>query len=737
MSSLSNTAIEMRLSQLENGTSTSDGTSTSAETASNNVAYATSVIGADTFGKVPVQSAVQGFRLSRDIAFDDSGDIFPWVGLLTSSSPFQSEDPTDYIWSSATLSSNTSTSLIERYFTNNFGLAAFIGDPTYPGDNIYWEEVPSSGEIPIEAFWMAERYIVGGSYTSWQLRPLKHSDNALPFIKYNKIGDAPVLNSNQWNSDVVEAASDQTGLPYSTIKELGYGTVVVIDYDDGTPTGATVVGILKLINGASVWDIPEQLIPGDLIVDGTVAADKIQANSISTNHLVVSGDGAITPYTFGAAWATDLTTTQANVDAVAVIADGEIVGFFQSSAPLSTDAIPPSFGDIWIDTDLSDPLDSTCIFRYQDSNGRSAGPLDWVATASNAIGLIYLDAYLTQVDLDALELSLDDISVLLTGQLDNLVVVFSGSDVDTQTGMSEGDIYIESTTETSTGGQVVDVVNNYKYIEITSDPAVFEWEQQNSNSSLTQLADLTDGKRSIFSNTSDDVPTGVDSDLWIPKAGTEASDLVYRPEELYQSDGTVWTVTTIYTDDTVANSKIRSFYQDDEPTVAEGISEGDLWVNTTGNANSAWRYTDIDPSATVSLDWVQVQDAEIQQALANAAAAQVTANGRVAPEQVANAINANTTVIEGSRIATGSIGAMHINVQGNVHIQEPVDGWCTNASFINQTDCEANDDLNGNPWVWVQEFSSGFSAGSIETYPDRSAENPLPTDLQKLRLSSS
>jgi len=297
MSSLSNTAIEMRLSLLESGTSTSGGSSTSAETASNvvstssdgseivgtnlYVAYATSVIGADTFGKVPVQSAVQGFRLSRDIAFDESGDVLPWVGLLTSSSPFQSEDPVDYIWSNATTGAGVTSAFFVRYYTLNPGLAAFIGDPDNPGDGIYWQEVPASGEIPSAATWMVERYTIGGSNTSWQLRPLRVSENFLPFVKYSKVGTAPILNTSTWDEDVIEAVADQTGLPYSNIRELGYGTVVVVDYDDGT----SQTGVLKQVNGLDVWEPPGEMIPGNLVVDGTIAGDKIQANSITSDQI--------------------------------------------------------------------------------------------------------------------------------------------------------------------------------------------------------------------------------------------------------------------------------------------------------------------------------------------------------------------------------------------------------------------------------------------------------------------
>jgi len=298
MSTLDNTSIERRLAFLERGlstastsfssissevqTETSDGT---AIIGSNlYIAYAESVTNVDPDGKITEQEYATGFRLSSELPFDSSGVPLPWIGILTSSSPFPSEDSTDYIWSDTATTSFTSSTYYERYYTTDPGILSLIGNPTNPGSGITWTELGSDGSVPSDSFWLAERYTVGGSTSSWQLFPLRVSDNFLPFVRYTKSGfDAPVLNDNDWKDDVVIAITDQTGLVYTNQKEIGYGTVVVIEYDD-----ATIGGTFKLVSGLDTWVAAGQLIPGDLIVDNTISSDAIQANTITASKIAAN-----------------------------------------------------------------------------------------------------------------------------------------------------------------------------------------------------------------------------------------------------------------------------------------------------------------------------------------------------------------------------------------------------------------------------------------------------------------
>ncbi|MGI6227621.1 MAG: phage tail spike protein, partial [Peptococcales bacterium] len=89
---------------------------------------------------------------------------------------------------------------------------------------------------------------------------------------------------------------------------------------------------------------------------------------------------------------TNAVLAQQQAEIAQEIADGQIQGFFQPTAPTSG----MSFGDIWIDTDGHNPLTTADIYRYEDSNHKSQGTLAWRNAPTNAIGKIYLDAYIAQ-----------------------------------------------------------------------------------------------------------------------------------------------------------------------------------------------------------------------------------------------------------------------------------------------------------------------------------------------------
>jgi len=71
--------------------------------------------------------------------------------------------------------------------------------------------------------------------------------------------------------------------------------------------------VLKQTDDGNEWVVPEQMIPGDLVVEGTITADKLEANSIGTFQLKVYGEGAITASDIGAATQDDLTTSLAAI----------------------------------------------------------------------------------------------------------------------------------------------------------------------------------------------------------------------------------------------------------------------------------------------------------------------------------------------------------------------------------------------------------------------------------------
>ena len=420
-----------------------------------------------------------------------------------------------------------------------------------------------------------------------------------------------------------------------------------------------------------LYDLDE----GDLWVNTTSGANTLHKYSVSTSDFVSVRDGGIS-------------TALTNASNAQTTADGEIVGFFQDAEPGTA-----SFGDLWIDTDKVTPLDDTCIYRYQDPTAGSQGTLGWVNTPNNAVGKVYLDAYVAQNSVASLNTGITDgtVAVNLTsatidgtdtiqtyvgGEIDKEVVVFSGGDHTSQTGMKENDIFIESTTEVSTGGVTVDVTNTYKYqpkVPATT-PVTYEWSQIGNNSNLTALADLADGKRTIYSNASDDVPTGVTRDIWIPISGT--ADTTYTPGAIYQSDGANWTEATIYTDDTLAATKTKTYYQNGMPDFVDDgtgamvrnnpatlvLQNGDTWVDLDSE-NMLWAFK----SSTGT--WEPAQDGRI-------VTVENIANGKVTTYFEASAPSAPTF--------TMSIGDLWFNTTNNSYAMSrwqdtgatpSVDGW--------------------------------------------------------------
>ena len=202
----------------------------------------------------------------------------------------------------------------ERAYSTIAGLFSEMGDPTTPGAGVTWTTVV--GPAPATAYWIAERITLGIVVGDWQLYPVKAKDGGLPFVTYTKAGyNKPVLGDSTWISDAVIAVSFFTGKTYTNQKEFGYGTVVVIEYDDGK-----LAGTYRRSGTSDTWVTPGSFIDGDLIVDGTIASDHIQANAITSgkiaagsisadeiaggsitgNKLVIGGPTGLTAATLGA-----------------------------------------------------------------------------------------------------------------------------------------------------------------------------------------------------------------------------------------------------------------------------------------------------------------------------------------------------------------------------------------------------------------------------------------------------
>jgi hypothetical protein len=222
-----------------------------------------------------VQSQVTNF--SSD-PLNPNGSLKDWRGLWWGSLT-ATTDPTDYEWFDIT----STPSALTRYRSEDIGLRADMGTPSSPVEGVTW----TLGGATTNTTWLADRFTIDGKVGPWELYPVQAMDNGVTLIRYVKAGhNAPTLNDPVWIADVVTAAQSFTGRPYSNQKELGYGTVCVIKYDN-----ATLSGKFTLSSGVSTWVSAGELIDGSLVVSGTLAADRIQANSITASQIAT---GAIT-----------------------------------------------------------------------------------------------------------------------------------------------------------------------------------------------------------------------------------------------------------------------------------------------------------------------------------------------------------------------------------------------------------------------------------------------------------
>jgi hypothetical protein len=241
------------------------------------LAYADNITNRSTTGKIPSQADATGFQLDP---YDAGGELLDWRGHLFSTSIYESGDPTDYTWELADYTGLT-TSFV-RFYTTTPTLLTDVGDPTFPGTGVTWTSIAGSATLPDNAYFVAEKYTIKGSTSAWKVYAVAVEENGFGLIPYTITGrDAPALNSAQWNTDTLAAVTSFTGRTYSTIKEFGYGTTIVITYDDGK-----LYGLLKKVSGTASFVAPVDYIDGALLVDTSIIADKIANNAITVNKIL-------------------------------------------------------------------------------------------------------------------------------------------------------------------------------------------------------------------------------------------------------------------------------------------------------------------------------------------------------------------------------------------------------------------------------------------------------------------
>lgn len=198
----------------------------------------------------------------------------------------------------------------------------------------------------------------------------------------------------------------------------------------------------------------------------------------------------------------------------------------------------------------------------------------------------------------------------IASEIDSKVGVYSGETAPVAgqpNGVAANDIYLWFTTASKVlangATQVYDITRTYKYSGSV-------WNEITTDSNITALADLADGKRTVFSGNT--VPVGaVARDIWIPSA-TNGS---YLQGEIYQYSGSAWIVATKYSADLEAvrsnlqsqvDGKVETYYQATVPTGMTSVNNGDYWYCTadvsTYKKGKVYKYV----HATTS--WVETAD---------------------------------------------------------------------------------------------------------------------------------
>ena len=277
------------------------------------IAYAAGILNLTAGGTIVNQSDCTGFTF---VPFNDSGVLHAFRGRLVTTSVYASGDPTDYIWEE-TGDLNMVTSF-ERYYTTSSSLLSLIGDPNNIPSGITWTkhfdsatDTGTIGALSNTAFWVADRFTVDGVRSVWKIYPVKTgtTDN-LGLIAHEKLLTAkPELNDSDWRAHVLEAASAATGSTYSVHTELGLGAVVSIKYADGK-----LIGILRNVaqfddNGVTeghleTWELPESVVDGSLVVDGSITTNQISARTIRAENIaagvITSNEVTLVPKDVGA-----------------------------------------------------------------------------------------------------------------------------------------------------------------------------------------------------------------------------------------------------------------------------------------------------------------------------------------------------------------------------------------------------------------------------------------------------
>ncbi|MDD4453495.1 MAG: phage tail protein, partial [Proteiniphilum sp.] len=361
----------------------------------------------------------------------------------------------------------------------------------------------------------------------------------------------------------------------------------------------------------------ETTIDGGNITANTITVDQIQSGvlgnktyrqaaepaSPSSGDIWIDSDDGNLMYRYdGSAW---VVTQDAEIgDAISAAAtaqstaEGKITTFFQDAIPVSL-----AIGDLWVDTN-----DDNKLYRAESIGADAIAAGEWVIARDNGIAQAISDASGAQ------------------STADSKVVTFAQAGIPTSTDI--GDLWIDTDDKNklyraeSIGADAIAagkwvIVRDADIAQALSDAA-----QAISDASTAQAT--ADGKVTTFYQIGEPTAEGI-GDLWID---TDDGNKLYRWSGSawteIQDAGIASAIADAATAQTTADGKIVSFYQDSAPT-AEGV--GDLWTDTNDD-NKLYRWSG---SAWISVRDAGIASAlsDAAQAISDASTAQATADGKV------------------------------------------------------------------------------------------------------------
>jgi len=287
--------------------------------------------------------------------------------------------------------------------------------------------------------------------------------------------------------------------------------------------------------------------------------------------------------------------------------------FSQTDAPSQkADGSALVAGDLWYDTN-----DGNKLYRFDGDQ--------WVNAQDGGIAQAITDAGGAQ------------------GTADGKITTYyqDASPTNSEGTLSEGDLWVDTD----------DGNNLYRWDATGGENETGAWIDIQDTGIGTAIQDASNAQNTADKKTitffQDDAPTTTDDaelgegDLWVD---TNDANKLYRyqyatveGQQVLQwvtvRDGGIQSaLDNAATAQSTADGKILTFYQDDAPTISDNadLGLGDIWFDTDdGRKMYRYQITGQDENDDDVYEWVAIPDAEIAQAIQDAADAQSTADGKI------------------------------------------------------------------------------------------------------------